>query len=142
MQAEHEVAEASQSAVSRMDLAIRRRRGLLFGQDTVRLAKRFPALQALKAKKLAEEQTQQGVLPLESDRQPRSSLQILLACCAFSFRTVDLLVSFQLQIMGTLMINTCSTQLIWQYDLITMHMHIIINIYSYQAWYPAAEASC
>ena len=102
MQAEREVAEASQSAVSRMDLAIRRRRGLLFGQDTFRLAKRFPALQALKAKKLAEEQTQQGVLPLESDRQPRCSLQILLACCAFSFKTLDLLVSFHLQIMGTL----------------------------------------
>ena len=69
MQAETEVAEASQSGLSRMDLAIRRRRGVLFGQDKSRLAKRFPALALLKTKKLAEEQSQQGMSSMESDRQ-------------------------------------------------------------------------
>lgn len=67
-QAEKEVIEMSLSGLSRMDRAMRRRRGLHFGEETSRLAKRFPALQALKMKKLAQEQSRPGMLPLESDR--------------------------------------------------------------------------
>ena len=52
MQAEREVAEASQSAVSRMDLAIRRRRGLLFGQGHGPTGKAVPCLASPQGKKV------------------------------------------------------------------------------------------
>lgn len=69
-QAEKEAIEMSLSGLGRMDRAMRLRRGLHFAEETSRLAERFPALQALKMKKLAQEQSQRDLLPLESDRQP------------------------------------------------------------------------
>ena len=65
MQVEREVIELSRSGLSRMERAMRRRRGVFFGEETSGLAQRFPALQALKTKKLAQEQSQRAMPPLE-----------------------------------------------------------------------------